>query len=158
MLHVASSGSNNCYFKGYNCWHGCFVMAAVEPAFVRVENMRGTCADSFPLLLFLPTYATFYFLPAVSRMQASASSLLPSSSLSSSSSTVRHIVDINGPIRSPASPHKRKCRVVSVSLWAQHTQRVGEERGWEREGEKCIRDRRTNDHNCNGLFLHLSTF
>lgn len=31
MFHVAS-GSNNCYFKGCNCCHGCIVMGAVEPA------------------------------------------------------------------------------------------------------------------------------
>lgn len=56
------------------------------------------------------------------------------------------IVDINGTNRRPASLHKRKCRVVSVSL------AVGE-RGRGEESKQAtgyISDRRTNDHNCNG--------
>lgn len=53
-----------------------------------------------------------------------------------------YIVDINGTIRRPASLHKRKCRVVSVS------QAEAEAGGEQQAG--YISDRRTNDHNCNG--------
>lgn len=140
-----------------------FVMAAVELAMRRCAVAGGaawlqTCAGSFPLLLFLPTYAAFFTV----RQQFQG--------FQRHSRRHRHrqhhhhhcqrhyyqqqqqcvcvcgayIVDINGTNRSPASLHKRKCRVVSVSL------AVGERGRESKQATGYISDRRTNDHNCNG--------
>lgn len=141
-----------------------FVMAAVELA---IGGGRGeevccgrvqTCAGSFPLLLFLPTYAAFF--TVCQQFQGfQRHSRRHRHRQHHHRHRQRHyyqqqqqcvcvcgayIVDINGTNRRPASLHKRKCRVVSVSL------ALGERGSESKQATGYISDRRTNDHNCNG--------
>lgn len=135
-----------------------FVMAAVELAI----GGGGVCCGGgvqagcrhvpavFHCCYFYLHTQLFHGAPAVSRIPTPQPPPPPSSTTSSSSSSSAsllsaattmcaahtNIVDINGTNRRPASLHKRKCRVVSVSL------AVGE-RGRKQAGDR-VYQRQTN--------------
>lgn len=103
-----------------------------------------TCAGSFALLLFLPTYAAFFTVRQQFQgfQRHNIIIIIVSVIIISSSNNVcvcgAYIVDINGTNRRPASLHKRKCRVVSVSL------AVGERGGEGKPAGDRVYQRQTN--------------